>query len=99
MPLFEMILERVPAPPGDVDGPLQMIVCNTTHDDYVGRLAVGRVVRGTVKPGDEVVIIGENGSNKGTAKLLYGRSRACAAPPASRAPPRATSSPSRASTR
>jgi GTP-binding protein len=71
IPLFDMILERVPAPPGDVDGPLQMIVCNTAHDDYVGRLAVGRVVRGTVKPGDEVVVIGENGSKKGTAKLLY----------------------------
>src|SRR5262245_36522616 len=45
-PLLDTILEKIPAPQGDQDGPLQVIVCNTTHDDYVGRLAVGRVVRG-----------------------------------------------------
>src|SRR6478736_2303915 len=41
-PLLDTILEKIPGPTGDSEGPLQMIVCNTTHDDYVGRLAVGR---------------------------------------------------------
>jgi GTP-binding protein len=61
VPLLETILERVPAPKVDVDGPLQMIVCNTTHDDYVGKLAVGRVVRGRVKVNEDVAIVGEGG--------------------------------------
>ena len=51
VPLLDTIMERIPGPAGDSEGPLQVIVCNTTHDDYVGRLAVGRVVRGTVKAG------------------------------------------------
>jgi GTP-binding protein len=71
VPLFETILERIPPPAGDTDGPLQIIVCNTTHDEYVGRLAVGRVVRGTVRATDEVVVIGESGTTTAKVKLLY----------------------------
>ncbi|HTJ82731.1 MAG TPA: translational GTPase TypA [Polyangiaceae bacterium] len=64
VPLLDTILERIPAPKVDVDGPLQMIVCNTTHDDYVGKLAVGRVVRGRVKVNEDVAIVGEGGAVK-----------------------------------
>ncbi|MFO0756727.1 MAG: translational GTPase TypA [Byssovorax sp.] len=71
VPLLETILERVPAPSGDPEGPLQMIVCNTTHDDYVGRLAVGRVVRGTLRAGDELLVLGEGEQHKGTVKKLF----------------------------
>jgi GTP-binding protein len=71
VPLFETILERIPPPAGDTEGPLQIIVCNTTHDEYVGRLAVGRVVRGTVRATDEVVVIGEQGTAPAKVKLLY----------------------------
>ena len=71
VPLFETILERIPPPAGDTEGPLQIIVCNTTHDEYVGRLAVGRVVRGTVRATDEVVVIGESGTTTAKVKLLY----------------------------
>ncbi|MEO7329697.1 MAG: translational GTPase TypA [Minicystis sp.] len=71
VPLLETILERIPAPSGDPDGPLQMIVCNTTHDDYVGRLAVGRVVRGTLRSGDELIVLGDGEQHKGTVKKLF----------------------------
>jgi GTP-binding protein len=72
IPLFETILERVPPPASDVEAPLQVIVCNTSHDDYVGKLAVGRIVRGSLRSGGEVVVLGENGAvNKGNIKALY----------------------------
>src|SRR5262245_53335137 len=71
VPLFETILDRIPPPPGDAEAPLQMIVCNTTHDEYVGRLAVGRIVRGTVKAGDEVSVVSESGSEHGTVKVMF----------------------------
>ncbi|HVY46546.1 MAG TPA: translational GTPase TypA [Minicystis sp.] len=71
VPLLETILERVPPPSGDPAAPLQIIVCNTTHDDYVGKLAIGRVVRGTVKQGDVVSIVGEHEATSGSVKMLY----------------------------
>ncbi|MCC6559390.1 MAG: translational GTPase TypA [Polyangiaceae bacterium] len=70
-PLFDTILDRIPAPSGDPDAPLQVIVCNTTHDEYVGRLAVGRVVRGTARAGADVLVLGEGGQSKGYVKMLY----------------------------
>jgi GTP-binding protein len=71
-PLFEEIIRVVPPAPGNVDGAAQMIVCNLTHDDYVGRLAVGRVVRGKLKSGQQVAVIGENNRiTKGVIKVLY----------------------------
>ncbi|APR80949.1 GTP-binding protein TypA/BipA [Minicystis rosea] len=70
-PLIDTILERIPGPPGDAEGPLQMIVCNTTHDDYVGKLAVGRLMRGTLKANDDVVVMGEKETTKGSIKKLY----------------------------
>ena len=60
LPLFDTILERVPPPRGDAQKPLQAIICNTTHDDYVGKLAVGRIVEGKIKVGDEIAVVGEN---------------------------------------
>jgi GTP-binding protein len=71
VPLLETILHRIPAPAGDPEGPLQVIVCNTTHDDYVGRLAVGRVVRGTLRAGDEVKVLGEGQETRGFIKKLF----------------------------
>jgi GTP-binding protein len=70
-PLFDVILEHITPPDSDAEGPLQIIVCNTSHDDYVGRLAVGRVVRGTVRANGQVVVVGENGNVKGSVKQLY----------------------------
>jgi len=59
VPLFETILERVEPPELDPAAPLQFLVHNTEHDEYVGRLAVGRVWRGAINVGDSVAWIGE----------------------------------------
>jgi GTP-binding protein len=69
-PLFETIVQRVPGAPGDPEGPLQIILCNVTHDDYLGKLCVGRVVRGRVRANQPVMILGENGNTRGAIKVL-----------------------------
>src|ERR1700690_2095095 len=55
-PLFEAILEHCPAPAGDPDAVLQLLVANLDYSDYLGRLAIGRVFSGTLHIGDEVGI-------------------------------------------
>ena len=72
VPLFETILEKVPAPAGKPTSPLQIIVCNTTHDDYVGKLAIGRIVNGTLRSGEVLTVLGEGGKiSKGTPKKIF----------------------------
>lgn len=53
-PLFDTILDYIPAPEGDENGPLQMLVSSIDYNEYVGRIAVGRIERGEVKTGQEV---------------------------------------------
>ena len=60
-PLFESILTTIPEPTGDADGPLQILVANLDYSDYLGRLAIARVVNGTLKHGDEVAIAKRDG--------------------------------------
>ena len=48
-PLFETILEHIPAPKGDPEGPAQMLVSTIDYNDYVGRIGVGRITRGTLR--------------------------------------------------
>ena len=55
--LFDAIVEHVP-PPIVEDGGFQMLVSNRGHDDYTGSLAVGRISRGSVGPGDEIAVLG-----------------------------------------
>jgi GTP-binding protein len=55
-PLFEEILRSVPAPAGDPEGPLQLLVTNLDYDDYVGRLAIGRLFGGRIARGQEVAL-------------------------------------------
>ena len=50
-PLFEMLMEHVPAPPMDADGPLQFQAVTLDQDDFIGRIAIGRVRRGTLRAG------------------------------------------------
>jgi GTP-binding protein len=71
-PLFDTILERVPSPPQDIAAPFQMLVTNVIHDDYVGRLAVGRISRGRVCIGDMFSTIQENKATDSRVKQLYG---------------------------
>jgi GTP-binding protein len=66
--LFEAILKYVPEPPRDVDGPLQMQISTLAYNSYVGRIGIGRIRRGTVKPGQNVVVrYGEE--DKGSGKI------------------------------
>lgn len=55
-PLFDMILEYIPAPEGDPDTPLQMLVSAVDYSDYVGKIAIGRIERGTIRAKQEVSV-------------------------------------------
>ena len=55
-PLFETIVEYIPSPEGDAEAPLQLLVSSIDYNEYVGRIAVGRVERGTIKVNQEVTI-------------------------------------------
>lgn len=61
-PLFDAILESIPAPKGDAEGVLQAQVMNLDYSDYLGRIAIGRVFNGTIRNGAEVGIIAADGS-------------------------------------
>ena len=74
VPLFETIVNYVPAPEGDKNAPLQLLVSSIDYNEYVGRIAVGRVERGTIKVGQEVVIADYHDDSlkqKGKVVALY----------------------------
>jgi GTP-binding protein len=56
-PLFEAIVDHVPPPPNDTDGPFQMLVSTIDHSPYLGRLAIGRVERGLVEVGMNIALL------------------------------------------
>jgi GTP-binding protein len=61
-PLFDAILSHVPPPPaGDADALLRMLVDNLDYDDYVGRLAIGRVTSGVLREGESIAVVREEG--------------------------------------
>lgn len=62
VPLFETIIEHIPAPKGSADEPLQFLVSSIDYDDYVGRIAIGRIERGTIQAGQQAVICKKDGS-------------------------------------
>ncbi|MGH2831032.1 MAG: translational GTPase TypA [Actinomycetota bacterium] len=73
-PLLDAILASVPAPEGESDAPLQALVTNLDASDYLGRLAIGRVVQGTLKVDDLVALCRDDGSTdrrKLTALLRF----------------------------
>ncbi|MCH7670257.1 MAG: translational GTPase TypA [Acidobacteria bacterium] len=55
-PILDAILETIPAPQGDSDAPLQAIVTNLDASDYLGRLAIGRVIEGTLRAGEQIAL-------------------------------------------
>ncbi len=67
-PLFEVIVNEVEAPKGDSDAPLQILFSNIEYDEYLGRIGVGRVERGTVKVGQSVALCHRDGTHK-TVKI------------------------------
>jgi len=56
-PLFQAILDHVPEPKGDPEGPFQMLVSTLDHSTFIGRIAIGRIERGRVKVGDQVALL------------------------------------------
>jgi GTP-binding protein len=69
-PLFETILAKVPPAPGDPNAPLQILVSNVDHDDYVGRLGIGRIVAGTVRANQPVGVVKDGRTVKSAVKVL-----------------------------
>src|SRR5216684_1624831 len=65
-PLFETIVKHIPAPGGDTESPLQLMVANLDYSDYLGRLAIGRVFTGVLRYGDDVTIAKLDGTFQNT---------------------------------
>ena len=63
-PLFDAIIEYVDAPTGDKDAPLQVLFSSLDYDDYIGRIGVGRVERGTIKRNDNLVLCKTDGTEQ-----------------------------------
>ncbi|MEA5048565.1 MAG: translational GTPase TypA [Eubacteriales bacterium] len=68
-PLFDTILSAIPAPNNEPDAPLQILFSSIDYDDYVGRIGVGRVERGTAKKGMPIVICGGEDNRHVDAKI------------------------------
>ena len=74
VPLFETIVNYIPAPEGDENAPLQLLVSSIDYNEYVGRIAVGRVERGTIKVNQEVTVCDYHNAEikqKGKVVALY----------------------------
>ena len=63
-PLFDTILRVIPAPSGDPDAPLQMLVAALDYDNHLGQIAIGRVFRGTIKTKGTVALVGKDGQTQ-----------------------------------
>lgn len=63
-PLFEAIIKEVPAPKGELNESLQILISNIDYDEYVGRIGIGRVERGSVNVGQSAVLCKEDGSTR-----------------------------------
>ena len=61
-PLLDMIIEKVPGPATNVGGPFQMMVTSLAYSEFVGRIATGRIVGGSIKPGQKVVMMKADGT-------------------------------------
>jgi len=66
-PLFETILQHIPAPTADIKAPFEMLISNLDWSDYVGRIAIGKITGGTVKIGDSIVCIHKDGKRERAA--------------------------------
>jgi len=71
-PLFDMILKYIPSPAGEEDEPFRMLISNIDYDEYVGRISVGRIDRGTLKTGETVALCQKDGTtNNARISKLY----------------------------
>ncbi|PSR29974.1 MAG: translational GTPase TypA [Sulfobacillus thermosulfidooxidans] len=73
-PLFETILREIPFPVGDESAPLQILVTTLEHDDYLGRMAIGRVTQGRVAVNQTVGIVNHDGAvRRARLSKIFGR--------------------------
>ncbi|MGB4966716.1 MAG: translational GTPase TypA [Candidatus Saccharimonadales bacterium] len=71
-PLFDAIIDKIPAPSVEADKPFQMLVTALSWDNYKGKYAIGRITRGRVKSGDQVVLCKKDGSTaKSKVELVF----------------------------
>jgi len=63
-PLLDMMIATVPGPEVDPDAPLQMLVTNLDWSDYVGRIAIGRIYSGTIRPGQQIALMQDSDQSK-----------------------------------
>lgn len=70
-PLMNLLVKEIPAPKGDADGPLQIMVTTLDSDEYVGRVAIGRIIRGHAREGQNVVIIDGDSQRKSKIGQLF----------------------------
>jgi len=72
-PLFDTVLEHVPAPDADADAPLQLQISALDYSSFVGRIGVGRITRGRIKPGQEVMVMnGDKSAKKARINQVLG---------------------------
>ena len=75
VPLFETILDYIPAPEADTEAPFQMLVSSIDYNEFVGRIAIGRIERGAVKQNQEIAVCNfhkrEEAPKKAKAVALY----------------------------
>lgn len=71
-PIFEAIIDKIPAPQVELEKPFQMLVTALAWDTYKGKYAIGRITRGTVKPGDQVMLCKKDGAQtKAKVELVF----------------------------
>ena len=71
IPLLDAILEHVPQPGGTLEGGLQLQITSLDYNDYLGRIGIGRVYRGSVRHGDRLLVCGKQGHRAWTVKELF----------------------------
>ena len=70
-PLLEAIVKEMPAPKGELNAPLQMVITTLEADAYVGKVAIGRIQRGTIKGGETVALITEHGMKRAKVGKVF----------------------------
>ena len=71
LPLLDAILEYVPHPGGTLEGALQLQIASLDYSDYLGRIGIGRVYRGSIRSGDRVLVCGKRGQRSWSVKELF----------------------------
>ncbi len=70
--LLDTIIREIPPPDTDDDSPFQMLVTSLDYSDYIGKIAIGRIRRGTVSPGNQLVVVGPEGiAGRGTVSKVF----------------------------